>query len=60
MIDNVNEWKELRYDRNELSHNYEDEPEEMSEIINKLYDKRVILSDIYQNIKNYYKNKIEG
>jgi len=43
LIDSANEWKELRDDRNELSHNYEDEPEEMSEIINKLYDKRLVL-----------------
>ena len=49
-------WKELREDRNELAHNYEDEPEEMSEIINKLYEKRVVLEKIYIDIKTYYIN----
>ena len=59
LIDDVNEWKELRDDRNELAHNYEDEAEEMSEIINKLYNKRITLSDIYMKIKTYYKSKTE-
>lgn len=46
-------WRELRDDRNELAHNYEDEPEAMSETINKLYEKKDILIDIYQNIKQF-------
>ena len=54
IISSTISWKELRDDRNELAHNYEDEPEEMSEIINKLYEKRVILSSIYLGIKSYY------
>ena len=56
LIDSTYQWKELRADRNELSHNYEDEPEAMSEAINRLYDKRALLINIYQNIKDYYKS----
>ena len=58
LLESAKEWKELRDDRNELSHNYEDEPEEMSETINKLYDKKEILINIYQRIKDYYNNKV--
>lgn len=58
LLESAKEWKELRDDRNELSHNYEDEPEEMSETINKLYDKKEILINIYQRIKDYYNSKV--
>ena len=54
LLDNVNDWKELREDRNELAHNYEDEPQQMSEIINKLYVKKELLENIYIKIKSYY------
>jgi len=60
LLSDANEWKALRDDRNELAHNYEDEPEEMSEIINKIYFKRDILRAIYLNIKKYYKNRIRN
>jgi hypothetical protein len=57
LIQSANIWKELRNDRNELAYNYEDESEEMSEAINKLYNKKDILINIYLNIKNYYLDK---
>jgi len=43
LLEDANEWIELR---DELSHNYEDEPEEMSLVINKLYNKKDILIKI--------------
>jgi len=57
LLDSANEWRELRDDRNELAHNYEDEPEEMSITINKLYRKKDTLIHIYQNIKTIYENR---
>ncbi len=48
----VKDWKELRDIRNELSHNYEDEPLESSIVLNKLYQKEELLELIYQNIKS--------
>ena len=54
LLGSANDWRELREDRNDLAHNYEDEPEEMSLNINKLYDKKIILENIYLHIKNYY------
>ena len=57
LIDSANEWKELRSDRNELSHNYENEPISMSIAINILYEKKDRLIEIYSNIKSYYLSK---
>ena len=51
LIESANIWRELRKDRNDLSHTYDDEPEEMANSINKLYEKKDILILIYQNIK---------
>jgi len=56
LIESAYIWRELRDDGNELAHNYEDEPEQMSETINKLYEKKDLLVDIYQKIKSYYTN----
>ena len=44
-------WKELRDIRNELSHNYEDDPMENTIILNKVYEKEEALELIYKNIK---------
>ncbi len=57
LIEDVNIWRELRDDRNNLTHNYDDDPEETSEVINKLYDKRKVLIKIYRQIKDFYKNQ---
>jgi len=51
LIESANIWRELRKDRNDLSHTYDDEPEEMAKSINKLYEKKDILILMYQNIK---------
>lgn len=45
-------WKELRDIRNELSHNYDDNPLESSVILNKVFEKEESLETIYQNIKS--------
>ena len=58
LLDSADSWKELRDDRNELAHNYEDEPTIASEIINRLFYKKDILIGIYQKIKEYYKERI--
>ncbi len=51
------EWKELRDIRNELSHNYEDEPMQSAMILNKIYEKEEALESIYLNIKNVLNEK---
>lgn len=57
LLEDANAWRILRVDRNELAHNYEDDPEENSEIINRLYHKKEMLIQIYRKIKNFYNNK---
>ncbi|SMN01007.1 hypothetical protein SPONN_2085 [uncultured Candidatus Thioglobus sp.] len=60
LLNDVVAWKELREDRNNLAHNYDDEPEETSEVINKLYSKKDLLISIYQQIKSYYLAKTKN
>ncbi len=48
----ANEWQILRELRNALSHDYEDEPQASTELLNAVYEKSVILEKIYYNLKN--------
>lgn len=57
LLEDKNEWKMLREYRNELSHNYEDEPITMSATINKLYAEKENMIAIYNKIKGYYNHK---
>jgi hypothetical protein len=59
LLESSNVWKDLREDRNKLVYSYEDKPDEMSEAINKLYNKKDVLINIYLHIKNYYLEKHE-
>ena len=54
----VKDWARLRDIRNELAHNYDDEPQEMAEAINQIYQERDTLIQIYSNAKKYYKKLI--
>jgi hypothetical protein len=47
------QWKELRDIRNELLYNYNDDSQEMAEILNIIYTKKNELFIILENIKNY-------
>ena len=59
LLESANDWRELRDARNELAHNYEDDPEEAAVIINKLYNKKALLIKVYTNIKQYARSYIE-
>jgi len=50
----VKTWGRLRDIRNELAHNYDDEPQEMAEAINQIYQERDNLIEIYSRAKRYY------
>jgi len=52
----VRDWARLRDIRNELAHNYDNEPEEMSEAINQTYRERDNLIKIFHNTKAYYQS----
>ncbi len=47
-------WRKLRDIRNELSYNYDDDPEEMSIALNKIYNQKEVIENIYLNIVKYY------
>jgi hypothetical protein len=56
LIDSASEWIKLRDDRNELSHNYENEPEQMSVVLNKLFREkmaRTMKIDLKRNKDGY-------
>ena len=48
----------MRDIRNELAHNYDDEPQEMAEAINQIYQERDNLIEIYSRAKRYYQELI--
>jgi len=52
ILEDINIWRELREYRNELSHNYDDDPQITSEIISNLYSKKEIIEAIYVKIKS--------
>lgn len=56
-IPSAKEWLTLRKIRNEISHQYDDEPEEMSQAINIILNQKSIIIGIYEYLKNRYKAK---
>ncbi len=53
-IDSKDEWLNLRKIRNEISHQYDDGPEEMSQAINSILNQKNIIKEIYLKIKYKY------
>ena len=62
-LENTKEWINLRDKRNQIAHQYDDEPYEMTQAINGLLNQKNILKAIYLKIKNkmeaLYKDKNE-
>lgn len=56
IIENYDQWMELREIRNELTHEYEDEPKENADKINKIYLLKDKLASYYLNVEKYIKN----
>ena len=54
---NKNLWMELRKERNEISHEYSFNQEEVVEAINAIYDKIDIIIEVFDHIYLYSKNK---
>jgi predicted nucleotidyltransferase len=55
ILSSVNIWKKLRAIRNNISHQYDDEPEEMAEALNEIFAYKEELLDIFNNIEKFYK-----
>lgn len=50
------EWINLRKIRNEISHQYDDEPDEMSKALNNIFSQKDIIKKIYLDLKNKSKD----
>ncbi len=50
-ISSAKEWMNLREIRNEISHQYDDEPEEMCQAINNILNHKDIIKEIYLKVK---------
>ncbi len=56
LIDDAQSWRVLRDIRNELSHQYDDDPEDMSIVLNKIFNEKSHIEAIYTQLKTYYIN----
>jgi hypothetical protein len=54
LIDDAQSWRTLRNIRNELSHQYDDDPEDMSIVLNKIFNEKSHIEAIYRDLKEYY------
>lgn len=54
-IFSAKEWINLRKIRNNIAHQYDDEPEEMSQAINEIVSNKDVLLKIYDKVKQKYK-----
>ena len=51
ILDDVNTWKKLRAIRNDISHQYDDEPQEMAEALNNMFAYKNELLTIFDKIE---------
>lgn len=56
-LDDKNAWLALRKIRNNISHQYEDEPQQASESLNAIYTAKPILENIYIMLRTKYINR---
>jgi len=59
ILDDANIWKKLRTIRNNISHQYDDEPSEMADALNDMIAYKDDLLKIYNNIYKYCFEKFE-
>ena len=54
LLDDKNVWLELRKTRNNIAHQYDDEPQQAAEALNAIYAAKPILEKIYTSLKASY------
>ena len=54
LLEDKNTWLELRKIRNNIAHQYEDDPKQASEALNSIYAVKPTLESIFQSIKTRY------
>ncbi len=57
ILENADKWKNLRTIRNDISHQYDDEPVEMAHALNNIFTQKEELLKINQKIVAYYRNR---
>lgn len=57
LLNDKNVWLELRKIRNNIAHQYEDEPQAATEALNAIYEAKAILETIYLTLKTRYADK---
>lgn len=60
IIESVGLWDDMRKVRNQIAHEYPDEPALMAKYLNQVYDLTPKLLDIYNNLKERLNEGIEG
>ena len=55
LLEDVNTWKRLRDARNDIAHQYEDDPQEMAEALNNIFAYKSELIGIFENIVAFVK-----
>ena len=58
LLEDKNTWLELRKIRNNIAHQYEDDPKQASEALNSIYAVKPTLESIFQSIKTRYISRI--
>ncbi len=56
IIDSSNQWELLRELRNSIAHHYDNDPLEMSQALNIIFESKTILESIYQKISSRFKS----
>lgn len=59
-LENAKEWLDLRKIRNDISHQYDDEPVETSKAINSILIQKNTIKKIYENIKYKYEMDLKS
>lgn len=54
LLEDKNVWLELRKVRNNIAHQYEDEPQQAAEALNAIYASKSILEKIYTSLRTSY------
>ncbi|BCG64229.1 MAG: hypothetical protein methR_P1999 [Methyloprofundus sp.] len=57
LLENALIWKTLRDIRNNIAHQYDDDPQEMAEALNNIFAYKEELLTIFDKIDEFYKNK---
>ena len=57
LLEDKNVWLELRKIRNNIAHQYEDEPQQAAEALNSIYVSKIILEKIYTSLKASYRER---